>query len=51
MIWRVEYSPEADMDLEGIHQYIADNLLAPETAGRQANRIMDAILGAISMHI
>ena len=43
MIWHIEYTPEADSDIEGIFAYIADVLLVPETAKKQVDRILDAI--------
>ena len=42
MIFRVVYSAEARQDLRDIYQYIAYELLAPEAAARQTNRIMKA---------
>lgn len=43
MIFKVSYSAEERLDLRDIYQYIAYELLALETAARQAERIMKAI--------
>ena len=43
MSWTVEYSTQAKQDLRNIFEYIAYNLLEPETAGRQVQRIMKGI--------
>jgi toxin ParE1/3/4 len=43
MSWRVEYSAQAKQDLKTIYEYIAYSLLVPETANRQAVRIMKEI--------
>ena len=42
MIYRVAYTSEARQDLRDIYTYIAEKLIAPETAERQVHRIMDA---------
>ena len=42
MIFDVSYSAEARKDLRDIYEYIAYELLVPETAARQAERIMKA---------
>ena len=42
MIFDVSYSAEARQDLRDIYEYIAYKLLVPETAARQAERIMKA---------
>jgi len=42
MIWDVFYTESATKDLQGIYDYIAYDLLEPETAEDQANRILDA---------
>ncbi|MCL1786909.1 MAG: type II toxin-antitoxin system RelE/ParE family toxin [Defluviitaleaceae bacterium] len=42
MIWRIHYTNDAQEDLQGIYDYIAGILLAPEAAALQTNRIMDA---------
>lgn len=41
--WRVFYTEQAKLDLRNIYEYIAYSLVEPETAGKLANRIMDAI--------
>lgn len=43
MKFHVEYSVEARQDLRDIYQYIAYELLEPEAANLQTNRIMKAI--------
>ncbi len=43
MSWSVKYSDRARQDLRGIYEYIAYELLAPETAAGQAARIMKEI--------
>ena len=43
MTWNVEYTDDAEQDLQGIYDYISDTLLEPVTAAKQANRIMDAV--------
>ena len=40
MIFKVSYSAEARQDLRDIYEYIAYELLAPEAAARQTERIM-----------
>ena len=42
MTFDVSYSAEARQDLRDIYEYIAYELLVPETAARQAERIMKA---------
>ena len=42
MIFDVSYSAEARQDLRDIYEYIAYELLVPETAARQVERIMKA---------
>ena len=42
MIFNVSYSAEARQDLRDIYEYIAYELLAPETAAGQTERIMKA---------
>ena len=44
MIFHVAYSAEARQDLRDIYEYIAYELLVPETAARQAERIMKDVL-------
>lgn len=43
MSWSVKYSDRARRDLREIYEYIAYELLAPETAAGQAARIMKEI--------
>ena len=43
MIFHVAYSAEARQDLRDIYEYIACELLVPETAAGQTERIMKAI--------
>lgn len=43
MIFDVSYSEEARQDLRDIYEYIAYELLAPETAAGQTERIMKAV--------
>lgn len=43
MIFYVIYSAEARQDLRDIYEYIAYELLAPETAAGQIERIMKAV--------
>lgn len=45
MSYKIIYTKEAERDLTGIFEYIAINLLVPETAKEQARRIMRAIDG------
>ena len=41
MIWKVNYTEDAEQDLQSIFDYISDVLLEPLTAANQTNRIMD----------
>ena len=43
MSWNVVYSARARQDLRDIYEYIAYELLAPETASGQTGRIMKQI--------
>jgi len=43
MKWKVNYSAQALEDLKAVYEYIAFELLVPETARSQAKRIMDSI--------
>ena len=43
MSWSIDYSSEAKQDLRNIFEYIANNLLEPETALKQIQRIMKKI--------
>ena len=40
MNFQVLISPEAENDLRSVYRYIANNLLAPETAAKQVRRII-----------
>ena len=44
MNYGVSYSAEARQDLRDIYEYIAYELLAPETAAGQTERIMKPVL-------
>ena len=41
--WKVLLTPEFKQEIRDIHSYIANTLLAPETAIKQVGRIMDAV--------
>lgn len=43
MKWKIAYSAQARQDLRNIYEYIAFNLLMPETATKQVQRIMNEI--------
>lgn len=43
MSWNVVYSAKAGQDLRNIYEYIAYQLLVPETAAGQTQRIMKAV--------
>ncbi len=43
MSYKIVYTGESEQDLINIYRYIAINLSAPETAKKQADRIMNAI--------
>lgn len=43
MSWAVTYSASARRDLRSVYEYIAYNLLAPDTAAGQTGRIMKEI--------
>lgn len=43
MRWKVNYSTQALSDLKAIYEYIAFELLVPDTAKNQVNRIMKSI--------
>ena len=45
MTWEIEYTADADQDLEEIDSYIADVLLEPAIAEKQVARLMDAVDG------
>lgn len=41
--WKVILSPDFKSEVRGIHSYIANTLLVPETALKQIRRIIDAV--------
>ena len=41
--WRVVLSESAKTDIRNVHDYIAFELLSPESASMQTSRILDAI--------
>ena len=43
MSYSIQYSAEAKQDIREIYEYIAFELLVPDTAAAQYKRIMDAI--------
>lgn len=43
MSWKIKYSLQALEDLKAIYEYIAFELLVPDTASNQVERIMGAI--------
>jgi len=43
MIWKVDYTEDAEQDLQDIYDFISGILLAPGIAENQTNRIMDAV--------
>ena len=43
MNWDVQYADSALQDLQAIYDYISEILLEPGIAGKQTDRIMDAI--------
>ncbi len=45
MIYEVAITEQADADLRGIYEYIAFELLAPENAAGQIDRLEENILG------
>ena len=49
MIYAVKISDEAGVDLRGIYEYIAFDLLVPETAAKQLKRLKKSILGLNEM--
>ncbi|MCL2634093.1 MAG: type II toxin-antitoxin system RelE/ParE family toxin [Oscillospiraceae bacterium] len=42
-IWDVKYTDVAEFDLDGIYDYISENLTEPDIAVKQINRIIDAV--------
>ena len=49
MTYNIVYSAQAKRDLRSIYEYIAFKLLAPDTAGRQVQRIMNEVLNLNEM--
>lgn len=49
MKYKIVLTKQADTDLRGIYEYIAFNLLEPETASRQLDRIEKGILSLDEM--
>ena len=45
MMYRVEVTEQAETDLRGIYEYIASELLAPENAAKQLDRLETHITG------
>ena len=45
MIFEIELSKQADADLRGIYEYIAFELLSPDNAARQLDRLEEHIVG------
>lgn len=43
MSYMIQYSADARKDLRDIHEYIANELLVPDTAKAQVKRIMKAV--------
>lgn len=43
MKWKINYSAQSLEDLKAVYEYIAFELLVPETARGQVKRIMDSI--------
>lgn len=49
MIFEVEISDQADIDLRNIYEYIAFELQSPENAGGQLDRLEKSIMGLDQM--
>lgn len=49
MSWNIVYTAGARRDLRDIYEYIADELLVPETAAGQTRRIMKEIRSLVEM--
>lgn len=43
MRWKINYTRHAREDLKAIYEYLAFELLVPDTASRQSDRIMKAV--------
>jgi len=49
MIFEIEVSEQADVDIRGIYEYIAFELHAPDNAGGQLNRLEESIMSLKQM--
>ena len=49
MSWKIKYSAQALDDLKTVYEYIAFELLVPDTAKNQVNRIMQSINSLVEM--
>ena len=49
MIFEIEVSDQADVDIRGIYEYIAFELQAPDNAGGQLDRLEESIMSLEQM--
>lgn len=49
MIWKIYYTSQARQDLRDIYEYISRQLMAPETASKQIEVLMNAVRSLESM--
>ena len=49
MTYKIDISKQAQADLRGIYEYIAYNLLSPQSAVRQLERLEEHIMGLNQM--
>ncbi|MCD7854104.1 MAG: type II toxin-antitoxin system RelE/ParE family toxin [Clostridiales bacterium] len=49
MSWNIKFSAQSREDLKAVYEYIAYNLLVPETAAIQIQRILKSIRGLYEM--
>ncbi len=49
MTYKIDISKQAQADLRGIYEYIAYNLLSPQSAKRQLERLEEHIMGLNQM--
>ncbi|MDE5649125.1 MAG: type II toxin-antitoxin system RelE/ParE family toxin [Oscillospiraceae bacterium] len=49
MTYKIDISKQAQADLRGIYEYIAYNLLSPQSAERQLERLEEQIIGLNKM--
>jgi len=49
MIFEIEVSDQADVDIRGIYEYIAFELQAPDNAGGQLDRLEESIMSLKQM--